>query len=65
MFRMHSRKCLLILGRLDECREDWVYAGMVQMLNIVIRELVCVHCESKLPAFDQGGEFAKTQTNKK
>lgn len=49
----------------DEFREDWVYDGMVQMLEVTMAVGLRVSNVEKLPAFNAGDEFAKAQPNRK
>ena len=49
----------------DEFREDWVYNGMVQMLDIVMGIGLRASNVEKLPAYLAGDEFANAQPNRK
>ena len=49
----------------DEFREDWVYDGMVQMLEVTMAIGLRASNVEKLPAFNAGDEFAKAQSNRK
>ena len=49
----------------DEFREDWVYDGMVQMLEVTMAIGLRASNIEKLPAFNSGDEFAKAQPNRK
>ncbi len=49
----------------DEFREEWVYDGMVQMLEVTLAIGLRASNVEKLPAFNAGDEFAKAQPNRK
>ncbi len=49
----------------DEFREDWVYDGMVQMLDVVMAIALRASNVQKLPAYLQGDEFANAQPERK
>ena len=49
----------------DEFREDWVYDGMVQTLDVVLAIGLRASNIEKLPAYKSGDEFAKAQPNRK
>ncbi len=49
----------------DEFREDWVYDGMVQMLDVVMGIGLRASNIEKLPAYKASDEFAKAQPNRK
>ncbi|MGI8670736.1 MAG: M28 family peptidase [Aridibacter sp.] len=49
----------------DEFREDWVYDGMVQTLDVVLAIGLRASNAEKLPAYKAGDEFAKAQPSRK
>ena len=49
----------------DEFSEEWVYDGMVQMLEVSLAIGLRASNIEKLPAFNVGDEFAKAQPNRK
>lgn len=49
----------------DEFREDWIYDGMVQTLDVVLAIGLRASNVEKLPAYKAGDEFAKAQPLRK
>ena len=49
----------------DEFSEEWVYDGMVQMLEVSLAIGLRASNVEKLPAFNAGDEFANAQPNRK
>ncbi|MEZ5347284.1 MAG: M28 family peptidase [Pyrinomonadaceae bacterium] len=49
----------------DEFREEWVFDGMVQMLDVVMSIGMDASNVEKLPVFNKGDEFAAAQPDRK
>ena len=49
----------------DEFRKDWVFDGMVQVLDVTMDIALQVSNTKKLPRFNKKDEFAKAQPNRK
>ncbi len=49
----------------DEFRDDWVFDGMVQMLDVTMDIALRVSNTKKLPRYNKKDEFAKVQPNRK
>jgi len=49
----------------DEFRDDWVFDGMVQMLDVVMDIALEASDTKKLPRYNKKDEFAKAQPNRK
>ncbi len=49
----------------DEFRDDWVFDGMVQMLDVTLDIAIQAANVKKLPRYNKKDEFAKAQPNRK
>lgn len=49
----------------DEYREDWVYDGMLQMLDVIFDIALQTSDVKKLPRYNKKDEFAKAQPNRR